>query len=58
MALIPLAVEIDSIFTLALATVLMAAMIVYEFWRFRDFRDKLRHQTVPEPAPVATDTWD
>ncbi len=49
-ALIPLAVEIDSIFTLALATVLMVAMILYEFWRFRDFRDKLRHQAVPEAS--------
>jgi len=50
LALIPLAVEIPSIATLAIATALMVAMIGYETWRFADLRDRLRHQTT---APAA-----
>jgi len=61
-ALIPLAVEIPAIATLAIATAVMTAMILYELWRFREFRDRLRHglpiHPEPEPEPVSTDTWD
>ena len=57
-ALIPLAVEIPSIATLSIATAVMTAMIVYELWRFREFRERLRHGTVPEPAPASTGPGD
>ena len=46
-ALIPLATGIPAIATLAIATALMVAMIVYESWRFADLRDRLRHQAAP-----------
>jgi len=49
LALIPLAVEIAAVATLAIATALMVAMIAYEFWRFHDLRDRLRHD-VAAPA--------
>ena len=58
-ALIPLAVEIAAIATLAIATAVMVAMIIYELWRFREFRDRLRHglpihpEPEPEPEPAA-----
>ena len=42
-ALIPVAIEIPAIATLSIATAVMTAMIVYELWRFREFRDRLRH---------------
>ena len=56
LALIPLAVEIPSIATLAIATAVMIAMIVYELWRFREFRDRLRHGLPihPEREPAET----
>ena len=57
-ALIPLAVEIPSMATLSIATAVMTAMIVYELWRFREFRERLRHGTVPEPAPASTGPGD
>ena len=47
LALIPLAVEIPALATLAIATAVMVAMIAYESWRFHDLRDRLRHQTEP-----------
>ena len=48
LALIPLATGIAAVATLAIATAMMIAMIAYEFWRFRDLRDRLRHQAVAE----------
>ncbi|MFN8111908.1 MAG: low temperature requirement protein A [Solirubrobacterales bacterium] len=69
-ALIPLAVEIPAIATLGIATAVMVAMILYELWRFREFRDRLRHglpihpepepepEPEPAPAPASADTWD
>ena len=47
LALIPLAVEIPALATLAIATAVMVAMIAYESWRLHDLRDRLRHQTEP-----------
>jgi low temperature requirement protein LtrA len=42
-ALLPAAVEVPSAVTLALVTVLLAALIVYEARRFAELRDRLRH---------------
>jgi low temperature requirement protein LtrA len=47
LALIPIAIGIASIATLAIATALMVAMIAYESWRFAELRDRLRHQAAP-----------
>jgi hypothetical protein len=47
-ALLPVALELPALATLAgLATVLVA-LIVYETLRFADARDRLRHQVAPE----------
>jgi low temperature requirement protein LtrA len=43
-ALIPLAIEVDAIVTLALVAVVLAALIAYETTRFADLRDRMRHQ--------------
>lgn len=44
LALIPLAVEITALATLAIITGVAAALITYETIRFRELRDKMRHQ--------------
>ena len=44
LALIPLAVEITALATLAILTGVAAALITYETIRFRELRDKMRHQ--------------
>jgi uncharacterized membrane protein YhhN len=43
-ALVPLAVELPSLATLAIAAALLAVLIRYESVRFGELRDRLRHQ--------------
>jgi low temperature requirement protein LtrA len=52
LALIPLAVEIPALATLAVVAGLLAAVIAYETVRFAELRDRLRHQLTHE-APSA-----
>ena len=47
-ALVPAAVELPSLATLALVTALLAALITYEALRFAEARDRVRHQLVRE----------
>jgi low temperature requirement protein LtrA len=47
-ALLPVAVELDALVTLAIAAVLLAALIAYEARRFAELRDRLRHQLAHE----------
>jgi low temperature requirement protein LtrA len=47
-ALIPAAVEIAALTTLAIALALLVALIVYEAWRFRALRERLRSQLVAQ----------
>ncbi|MCP9487154.1 MAG: low temperature requirement protein A [Gaiellaceae bacterium MAG52_C11] len=47
-ALVPAAVELPALATLALVTAVCAALIVYEAIRFAEARDRVRH--APEPA--------
>ncbi|MTD44080.1 hypothetical protein GKE82_07125 [Conexibacter sp. W3-3-2] len=42
-ALIPLAKEVDSVFTLTLIAAILVAMIAYEAVRFAEARDRIRH---------------
>jgi low temperature requirement protein LtrA len=49
-ALIPLAREIASIATLAIAVAILALLIAYETRQFAELRDRLRHQLAEEPA--------
>jgi low temperature requirement protein LtrA len=46
--LIPLAVEIASLATLAIVLALLAALIAYETVHFADLRERLRHQVAAE----------
>jgi low temperature requirement protein LtrA len=48
-ALIPLAKEIDAIWTLAVAVAVLALLIAYETVQFADLRVRLRHQLDEEP---------
>jgi len=50
LALVPAAVEIASLVTLALIAALLAALVVYETVRFAELRDRLRHQVAQEPG--------
>jgi low temperature requirement protein LtrA len=43
-ALIPLAIEIDALITLALLAALLVVLLVYETRHFADLRERLRHQ--------------
>ena len=43
-ALLPLAVELPSLATLAILSVVLSALVVYETHRFAELRDRLRHQ--------------
>jgi low temperature requirement protein LtrA len=52
-ALIPLAVEIPALATMAVAAAILAALIVYESVRFAELRDRLRHQVGHESAESA-----
>ena len=43
-ALIPLALEVDALIALACAAALTSALIAYEAIRFREARDRVRHE--------------
>jgi low temperature requirement protein LtrA len=43
-ALIPLAIEIDALLTLALLAAILVVLLVYETIHFADLRERLRHQ--------------
>jgi low temperature requirement protein LtrA len=47
-ALIPAAVELPSLATLAILAAVLIALIAYEARRFAELRDRLRHQVAPE----------
>ncbi len=49
--LIPAAVELPPLVTLALLVAVLTALIAYERVRFAPLRDRLRHQLAAEPAP-------
>jgi low temperature requirement protein LtrA len=49
-ALIPVAVELAALATLAILAALLVALIVYETVRFAEARDRLRHEVAPEHA--------
>jgi low temperature requirement protein LtrA len=48
LALIPLAVEIAALATLALVSVVLAALIAYETTHFAELRERMRHQIAAE----------
>lgn len=48
LALIPVALELPSIATLAVAAVILAVLIAYETRRFAELRDRMRHQLARE----------
>jgi low temperature requirement protein LtrA len=50
LALIPVAVEVPALATLAIVVVLLAGLIAYEAVHFAELRDRLRHGT-PQPVP-------
>jgi low temperature requirement protein LtrA len=50
-ALLPLALELPSLATLALLAALLAVLITYEALRFAEARDRVRHQLAREVAP-------
>jgi len=47
-ALIPAAVELPSLATLAILAAVLIALIAYQARRFAELRDRLRHQVAPE----------
>jgi low temperature requirement protein LtrA len=47
-ALLPLAVELPSLATLAILSAVLAVLVVYETRRFAELRDRLRHQVAHE----------
>ena len=52
-ALIPAALELPALATLAILAALLVALIVYETIRFAELRDRLRHQVAEGHAPGA-----
>ena len=48
-ALLPVAVELPALATLALVTAVMCALIAYETIRYAEPRDRIRHQLAAEP---------
>ena len=52
-ALIPAAVELPALATLAILAALLVALIVYETVRFADLRDSLRHEVAQDHAAAA-----
>ncbi len=48
-ALLPVAVELPALATLALVTAVMCALIAYETIRYAEARDRIRHQLAAEP---------
>ncbi len=51
-ALLPVAVELPAIGTLALVTVLLWTLMAYEAIRFADARDRVRHNLGDTPPSV------
>jgi low temperature requirement protein LtrA len=49
-ALIPAALELPALATLAIVSALLAALIVYETLAFAELRDRMRHQLTREAA--------
>jgi low temperature requirement protein LtrA len=49
LALLPVAVEIPALATLAILSAVLSALIAYEAWRFADDRDRVRHQVTAPP---------
>jgi len=49
-ALLPAAIELPSLATLAVLATLLAALIAYERVRFAELRERLRHQLAREPV--------
>jgi low temperature requirement protein LtrA len=47
-ALLPAAVELPALATIAIVSAVLAAVIVYETWRFAELRARLRHQLAHE----------
>jgi low temperature requirement protein LtrA len=43
-ALLPAALELSALTTLTIVSVLLAAVLAFETWRFAELRDRLRHQ--------------
>jgi len=43
-ALLPAAVELPALVTLAIAAALLVGLILFETWQFAELRDRLRHQ--------------
>jgi low temperature requirement protein LtrA len=52
-ALIPVAIEIDALITLALVAVLLAVLLVYETRHFADLRERMRHQLAADQGSSA-----
>jgi hypothetical protein len=50
-ALLPLAVEVPSLATLAILAVVLATLVGYEALRFAADRDRVRHELAAEPTP-------
>ena len=50
-ALLPLAVEIPSLATLAIVTAIACALIAYEAIRYAEHRDRVRHEMAPAEVP-------
>jgi len=50
LALIPLAVEISALATLAILTGVMVCLIAYETVRFSEMRDRIRHRLEADPT--------
>jgi low temperature requirement protein LtrA len=50
-ALIPAAVELPALATLAILAALLSVLIAYEAIRFADLRDRIRHQLAREAVP-------
>jgi low temperature requirement protein LtrA len=51
LALLPVAVEIPSLATLAILTGVLAALVGYEAFRYAEARDRVRHEIAGEPVP-------
>ena len=51
-ALLPAAVELPALATLAIMAAILSALIVYEASRFAEARDRIRHQLHHEQAPA------
>jgi hypothetical protein len=51
-ALLPVAIELPALATLALLMVALAVLIAYETVRFAEARDRIRHQVASEPPPA------